>query len=218
MTEPNDKGGIGVVDEGTYTVYCNDPVAMPEEKLAEVYPSNYVRTTKYTVLTFLPLNLFQQFMRFYNLYFLFAAVLTIAIPSASPVSPALTVMPLLVVLAVTMIKDIFEDYLRYRSDEQANNVLCKVSRLGKPMEAIKSKDIMPGDLIEISKGETFPTDIVALASSTEEGLCFIQTAQLDGETNLKRRNALLATTLLTADSEKQLIKVCLWLRSLLLTV
>ena len=39
------------------------------------YLDNYVRTTKYTLLSFLPKNLFEQFHRFANLYFLFIVLL-----------------------------------------------------------------------------------------------------------------------------------------------
>ena len=91
------------VGEVVYTVVINDP-SETDEQVRKKYPSNYVKTTKYTILTFLPLNLFQQFMRFYNLYFLLAAILSISIPSASPISPSLTVTPLVVVLSVTMLK------------------------------------------------------------------------------------------------------------------
>lgn len=80
--------------------------------LLEKLPDNYIRTTKYTILTFLPLNLYAQFRRFYNLYFLAAALLAIFMPEASPISPSTTITPLVVVVAVTMIKDLIEDYIR----------------------------------------------------------------------------------------------------------
>ena len=50
--------------------------------------------------------------------------------------------------------------------------------------AIKCEDIAPGDLVKISRDCDVPCDLVLLKSS-DSGKCFITTANLDGETNLK---------------------------------
>lgn len=70
--------------------------------------SNYIRTTHTTPFTFLPVSLFNQFRRLTNIYFLFAAVLTL-IPSISSISPVFQVLPLALVLIVTSLKDLAED-------------------------------------------------------------------------------------------------------------
>ena len=173
------------------------------ERVRKTYKTNYIRTTKYTVLTFLPLNLFHQFSRFYNLYFLLASILSLAFPSASPISPFLTVFPLLLVLTVTALKDIYEDYLRYRSDVKANAVPCTVARHGEGFRTMRSRDIYPGDLVVVGKDEVFPADLILLASTNIDAHALIQTAQLDGETNLKRRKALYNAPL-TDDRMRQL--------------
>ncbi|ODV63577.1 aminophospholipid translocase that localizes primarily to the plasma membrane [Ascoidea rubescens DSM 1968] len=54
------------------------------------------------------------------------------------------------------------------------------------------KDILVGDIIRVRQNEEVPADIVLLTSSNEEGTCFIETKNLDGETNLKQRNSLKA--------------------------
>lgn len=72
--------------------------------------SNYIRTTKYTVLTFLPLNLYFQFSRVYNVYFLLGALSTLG--GTSSISPASMILPLLIVLLFSAIKDAYEDYVR----------------------------------------------------------------------------------------------------------
>ncbi len=53
---------------------------------------------------------------------------------------------------------------------------------------IKWKDIVVGDVCYVKDNETFPADLILLSSSLE-GLAFIETASLDGEKNLKPRNA-----------------------------
>ena len=87
--------------------------------------SNAIRTTKYTVINFLPKNLFEQFHRFANIYFLFIALLNF-VPEVEAVGKEVAYVPLLVILGVTICKDIFEDYRRYRSDKTVNGKLCRV--------------------------------------------------------------------------------------------
>ncbi|KAJ1505225.1 hypothetical protein HMI54_006155 [Coelomomyces lativittatus] len=53
--------------------------------------------------------------------------------------------------------------------------------------------ISPGDIIYLKKGAKIPADLILLSSSFEDGLCYIETSELDGETALKRRSALQET-------------------------
>lgn len=89
------------------------------------FPDNYVRTTKYTLLSFLPKNLFEQFHRFANLYFLFIVLLN-WVPEISAFGREVAMLPLLFVMGVTAIKDVFEDRRRYLSDRRVNNSTCRV--------------------------------------------------------------------------------------------
>jgi P-type E1-E2 ATPase len=50
--------------------------------------------------------------------------------------------------------------------------------------------IQTGDILYLEKGEKAPVDAFILSTSIEDGTCFVDTAELDGETNLKRRTAL----------------------------
>ncbi|KAJ9599255.1 hypothetical protein L9F63_010257, partial [Diploptera punctata] len=73
------------------------------------YASNYIKTSKYSVLTFLPLNLFEQFQRLANFYFLCLLVLQV-IPAISSLTPITTAVPLIGVLALTAVKDAYDDF------------------------------------------------------------------------------------------------------------
>jgi phospholipid-transporting ATPase len=81
--------------------------------------SNYISTTKYNIITFLPLALLLQFKRYANIYFLFSAILQ-SIPTISPLSPASAIAPLAFVLALSMVREGFEDYKRWKSDKKDN--------------------------------------------------------------------------------------------------
>ncbi|KAF9548539.1 hypothetical protein EC957_006093 [Mortierella hygrophila] len=150
------------------------------------YPTNNIKTTKYTLLTFLPVNLLFQFKRFYNIYFLCAAIFVCAEPSLSPVTE---ILPLTLVLTITAVKDALEDYRRYQQDKRSNSLECILVKQGE-LIPIKSKDIRPGDVLKICKNDKIPADVVLLSTSMDEGACFVETSELDGETNLKRKAAL----------------------------
>ena len=78
--------------------------------------NNETHTAKYTLLTFVPRNLFEQFRRAANFYFLATLILTLILPD-SPISPTSWLMSLLFVVFVTMAKQGYEDYLRHKSDK-----------------------------------------------------------------------------------------------------
>ncbi|KFP36076.1 putative phospholipid-transporting ATPase VA, partial [Chlamydotis macqueenii] len=83
------------------------------------------KTTKYTALSFLPKNLFEQFHRLANVYFVFIALLNF-VPAVNAFQPELALAPVLFILAVTAIKDLWEDYSRYLSDKGINHMECLV--------------------------------------------------------------------------------------------
>uniref|UniRef100_A0A672T312 Phospholipid-transporting ATPase n=1 Tax=Sinocyclocheilus grahami TaxID=75366 RepID=A0A672T312_SINGR len=70
--------------------------------------TNSIKTSKYNPFTFLPLNLFEQFQRIANAYFLFLLILQV-IPAISSLSWFTTVVPLVLVLSVTAAKDAIDD-------------------------------------------------------------------------------------------------------------
>lgn len=148
---------------------------------------NRLKTTKYTLLSFLPKNLFEQFHRLANVYFVLIALFNF-VPVLNAFQPELALAPVLFILAVTAIKDLWEDYSRHRSDHEINHMDCLVyCRDEKKFVNRYWKEVRVGDFVQLRCNEIIPADILLLSSSDPDGLCHIETANLDGETNLKQR-------------------------------
>ncbi|KAJ3822147.1 phospholipid-translocating ATPase [Lentinula raphanica] len=238
-----------------------------------VYVTNQVISSKYTLVTFLPRNLLEQFRRVANIYFLGIAILQF-FPMFSTISPGVVILPLIIIIALTALKDAYEDFRRHQSDKRVNqtevdvlagsswvnpNVTQGKSRtfvrgiIPKPRFRGKSaagaptsttpdaseikpavdldpettlvapnlkpssrrnshrlsfinpfssssdeqtfwkptlwEDIRVGDFVRITDGHPIPADILICATSDPENVAFVETKNLDGETNLKSRNA-----------------------------
>ncbi|KAF8795476.1 phospholipid-transporting ATPase VB-like isoform X2 [Argiope bruennichi] len=167
-------------------------VTLPENVPAKHHPHrgyacNRIRTTKYTVLSFIPKNLFEQFHRIANLYFI-GIVLLNWVPKINAFGKEIAIIPVMFVLGVTAIKDWFEDFRRYKSDKRINNLTCRVYNR-KERRYVKTlwKHVHVGDVVHLSCNEVIPADILLLKCSDDQGLCYIETASLDGESNLKQR-------------------------------
>ncbi|ORX36159.1 putative phospholipid-translocating ATPase [Kockovaella imperatae] len=277
------------------SVYHNEPLpqGMFDRKgriLKEhKYPTNQNITSKYTIITFLPRNLLEQFRRVANVFFLGIAILQF-FPKFSTISPGLVILPLLVVLAITAGKDGYEDVKRHQADRHVNNSIVHVLQgpghenknhmQGKektfvpriPIPSRKSKkaregakdttdilknyranqeaeppepaphgqtgtrsqinrwlddpdamegadelgwhrvaweDVKVGDIVKIYENEQFPADLVICSTSEEEDVAYIETKNLDGETNLKSRNGVpgLSHMVSAADCAKTRIRI-----------
>jgi len=180
---------------GPRIIHLNNPPANTSNK----YVDNHISTAKYNFATFLPKFLFEQFSKFANVFFLFTAGLQ-QIPNISPTNRYTTIGPLILVLLVSAIKELVEDYKRKTSDKQLNNSKAQVLR-GSNFEQTKWINVAVGDIIRVESEEPFPADIILLASSEPEGLCYIETANLDGETNLKIKQAIPETCVLVSAGE-----------------
>ncbi|CAO3627613.1 unnamed protein product [Mucor fragilis] len=232
-------------------VFVNLP--LPEYELTSkgkpkhTYITNKIRTSKYTVVSFVPKNLFEQFRRPANMYFLAMAIIQM-LPMFGVKSPALTLLPICTVVVITALKDAIEDFQRHKVDEQYNQNITHTLKgyhnvnyadpasdstwwFGKsslpeqhtdqPNEKQPaavfhqdtshsqaqhhhhatlsgsadvftkslSKDVRVGDFILLRNGDSLPADAVLLSTSDKEGICFVETKDLDGETNLKPRNS-----------------------------
>ncbi|KAJ1933048.1 hypothetical protein FBU59_006166, partial [Linderina macrospora] len=231
-------------------VFVNVPV--PEADLpehAQHFCTNAITTAQYSLINFLPKNLSRQFMRIANVYFLVLTILQL-ISYFSLGSRFLTVVPIILVLAITAIKDGFEDWRRHISDRHFNETPTRIvrnlrntnlkwqddqaeiakerrmhrlrinmaRRLEKktlynqippdweesqnPIDAssppvlneeAKWRNVRIGDFVILRTGDPAPADMLMLATSADDGSCYVETKNLDGETNLKPRASLAET-------------------------
>uniref|UniRef100_A0A9J7Z6A3 Phospholipid-transporting ATPase n=1 Tax=Cyprinus carpio carpio TaxID=630221 RepID=A0A9J7Z6A3_CYPCA len=156
------------------------------------YASNCIMTSKYNIITFLPVNLFEQFQEVANTYFLFLLILQL-IPQISSLSWFTTIVPLVLVLSITAVKDATDDYFRHKSDNQVNNRQSQVL-IGGILQKEKWMNVRVGDIIKLENNQFVAADLLLLSSSEPHSLCYIETAELDGETNMKVRQSLSVTS------------------------
>ncbi|KAL1664577.1 hypothetical protein GGF50DRAFT_101685 [Schizophyllum commune] len=248
------------------SVYVNQP--LPDDyrdhkgriKKEHTYATNQVISSKYTIITFLPRNLLEQFRRVANVFFLAIAILQF-FSIFSTISPGLVILPLLIVLGITAVKDGYEDVKRHQSDRQVNHSpvlvlddaewenpnamqakesslvhslpsfasLFRLPRWTKPLasdpeedekapppppsrrDSLRSifsrtqgrashwvegvwEDIRVGDFILIRDNDAVPADVLICATSEDENVAYVETKNLDGETNLKSRHAVPSLT------------------------
>ncbi|CAB4419848.1 unnamed protein product [Rhizophagus irregularis] len=192
--ETEGGGGSNNNDDGR-TIYVNDS----PRNLQQKFLHNRISTAKYNWLTFLPKFLYEQFSKYANLFFLFTACIQ-QIKDVSPTNPYTTLGTLVVVLTATAFKEIVEDFKRHRSDAEVNQRSCKTLQ-GSSFVAKEWNEIKVGDIVRVESGDFFPADLVLLSSSEPEGLCYIETSNLDGETNLKIKQASSETSNLISPSE-----------------
>ncbi|PNW75666.1 hypothetical protein CHLRE_12g536050v5 [Chlamydomonas reinhardtii] len=152
------------------------------------YRGNYASTTKYTLLTYLPKALFEQYRRVANIFFTLMAALSLT--PFSPLRPWTCWTPLVLVVGVSMIKEAREDYKRYKQDREVNERPTRVlDRKTGEFVTIPWKALRVGDIVQVCRDEYLPADLVLLSTSSDEGTCYIETMNLDGETNLKIKAA-----------------------------
>ncbi|KAF7135897.1 hypothetical protein RHSIM_Rhsim08G0132100 [Rhododendron simsii] len=178
-------------------VYCNEPGIL--EAAIRHYAANSIRSTKYTATSFFPKALFEQFRRVANFYFLVTG--SLAFTPLAPYTAVSAILPLFVVIGATMIKEGIEDWRRKQQDIEVNNRKVKVHAGGGVFEHTEWKNLKVGDIVKVEKDGFFPADLLLLSSCYEDSICYVETMNLDGETNLKLKQALEVTSFLLEDSK-----------------
>ncbi|KAJ2390080.1 hypothetical protein GGI23_005697 [Coemansia sp. RSA 2559] len=252
LNEDKDEAGVrkAASSLASRKIYVN--IAVPDDEMAthaQHYCTNAITTSQYTLVNFLPKNLSRQFRRVANIYFLVLTILQL-ITYFAVGSRFLTVVPIILVLAITAIKDAFEDWRRHISDNHFNETRTRIVRnmrntnllwQDKQAESAKSswihriririarrlnrrtwynqipahweesnnpvdssqpphldeqakwRSVRVGDMLILKTGDPVPADLLILSTSADDNGCYVETKNLDGETNLKPRSALAET-------------------------
>ena len=155
--------------------------------LESQYVGNKVNSTRYNLITLLPKNLFEQFQRSANIWFLLVSIFQLIPFEINPVDSWTTVVPLAILIFLTLLKDGYNDYYRSKQDKLTNNsdYLCWN---GSKFENLKCEKLFVGNVVQIFEGQKFPADIIVLGSKTERNF-FLDTSGILGETNLRQKKA-----------------------------
>lgn len=179
-----------------------------DERTGRIYVNNIIRSSRYTLWNFLPRQLLAQFSKLANFYFLCVSILQM-IPGLSTTGSYTTIVPLTFFVTLSIVKEGYDDCRRYRLDRAENNRLASVLHAYKPMvpssdrtnEPLASasapknwadkkwKDVRVGDIVKLTRNEAAPADLVILHAKGVNGIAYIETMALDGETNLKSKQA-----------------------------
>jgi phospholipid-translocating ATPase len=192
-----------------------------DERTGGAYVTNVIRSSRYTVWNFLPRQLLFQFGKLANFYFLIISILQM-IPGLSTTGTYTTIVPLMIFIGISMGKEGYDDLRRHKLDKAENNKLTPVLRPYKPAhgtadeenqasesevgppqwEDRKWQDVKVGDIIKLKRNAAIPADILLLHADGPNSIAYIETMALDGETNLKAKQAspLLAKRCGTVDS------------------
>ncbi|CAG05786.1 unnamed protein product, partial [Tetraodon nigroviridis] len=170
------------VDSRTVYIGHKEPPPGAEAYIPQRYPDNRIVSSKYTLWNFIPKNLFEQFRRIANFYFLVIFLVQLIIDT--PTSPVTSGLPLFFVITVTAIKQGYEDWLRHKADCSINESPVDVVQQGRVVRT-QSHKLRVGDIVVVREDETFPCDLILLSSSRHDGTCYVTTTSLDGESSHK---------------------------------
>ena len=126
-----------------------------------------------------------------NIIFLITSIIS-SIKVLSNKSTSSALIPFIMVLAIGLILDLIEELKRYKNDLETNGIITKIYK-NKKFRNIKWSDLKIGNLIKIKKDEIIPADLFVLCSSNKDGSFYLQTVNLDGESNLKQREVIMDT-------------------------
>eukprot|EP00834_Sanchytrium_tribonematis_P006644 NODE_509_length_6670_cov_0.463856.p1 type:complete len:1053 gc:universal NODE_509_length_6670_cov_0.463856:3825-667(-) len=172
----------------SYKATASANTEAPKSRLIQFnHPSkhldNSISTSKYSLASFFPKFMLEQFSKYANMFFLFISILQ-QIPNISPTSRYTTIGPLIFILCVAAFKEAIEDSKRHKSDNEVNHRKVQVL-VGNEFVFKQWIECQVGDIVKVENSNYFPADIIVLSTSEPDGLCYVETSNLDGETNLK---------------------------------
>ncbi|KAH3674993.1 hypothetical protein WICPIJ_009379 [Wickerhamomyces pijperi] len=240
---------LGDFDQSLFPV--NESHVLIDERYHQPFLGNTISSSRYSLYSFLPKQLYAQFSKIANIYFMTVSILQM-IPSWSTTGTYTTIIPLLVFISISMLREAYDDWRRHLQDKKENNNYTRVvttrdthvaddEKRTKKLElrksishgstielnpgqfrdseeeeeiieqmlhqpntftrepflkhldlktaAVKWKNIKIGDIVRLQQDEPVPADIIILTSDGQnENEVYVETMDLDGETNLKAKN------------------------------
>ncbi|KAH7372069.1 hypothetical protein BKA64DRAFT_610154 [Cadophora sp. MPI-SDFR-AT-0126] len=163
-----------------------------DERTGKPYIGNTITSSRYNIYNFLPRQLIFQFSRVSNFYFLCIAVLQLT--GFSTTGTYSTLVPLMAFVSIAMAKEGFDDWRRHVLDRVENRNTVEVLRRGHPGHEdewleIKWSAVRVGDVVRLRRDDAVPADLAVIYSDGPNGMAYIDTAALDGESNLKAKQA-----------------------------
>lgn len=153
--------------------------------------TNSVKTTRHTWATFVPMRLFKELSKSFNLFFLFLCCVVL-VPNLTPFSRTSYIVCVAVVLSTNIVKTALSEFKRYQADCLTNTQRFTAIRKGTVLP-IHREDINPGEFLIIDSGVFLPVDVLLLGACTGEHRkhhVYIETSSLNGESALKIRKPL----------------------------
>lgn len=186
--------------------------ALTDERTSKPYVSNTILSCRYNLWNFLPRQLVAQFSKVANFYFLVVSIFQM-IPGLSTTGTYTTIVPVIIFVTISMFKEGYDDYRRYRLDKVENNRQVSVldatkatpegmpkdrDYSGSPVRSPVDTDesdwietkwhcLQVGDVVRLKRDDPVPADLVLLTSTGANQVASIETMALDGETNLKAK-------------------------------
>ena len=154
-----------------------------------------------------------QFSKLANFYFLCVAVLQM-IPGLSTTGMYTTIVPLSFFVSISMGKEGYDDYRRYKLDKEENARDASVLHAYKSVPendaqtdndsssprgplhwaTVKWRQLRVGDIVKLKRNDAAPADLVLLHAKGPNQIAYVETMALDGETNLKSKQTTASLT------------------------
>jgi phospholipid-translocating ATPase len=182
-------------------IYINEANPL-DERTRSPYIHNTIRSSRYSLVSFFPRQLFAQFSKLANAYFLVISIMQV-IPGLSTTGQFTTLVPLLVFIGISMGKEGYDDIRRWKLDKEENTRSVHVlgervdgatsvpnkdkifSSESKCWVAQKWSQVKVGDIVQLGRNDQVPADMILMYA--DGGTAYMETMALDGETNLKNK-------------------------------
>ena len=154
------------------------------------FAKNKVRIARYTLLNIIPKNLYEQFHRTANVWFLIVSVFQLIPLDLTPTSSWGTITPLAFLLLFTFIKDAYNEALRYKQDKVLNKTRSRVWDEEQGFIDIFWQDIKVGHIVMLEREDICPADLLVLATGAKSGSLAMDISDVLGQSNLDEKKAM----------------------------